>query len=377
MASQQKSAGAKKQQKTSSKTNPKKNTPSTKKRGMKRFKLPSWRSIGRTLAWPFVSVYRKLRRNRTEAAHKSFVRTRRRDKIKRPKIEGYIAFPWYVFRMLWNRKWVYIRFIIAFFILSAIFIGALQADNVTSINETIDSATSGSSVIGPVMRAVVTVGSSIGGALNNNLSDVQYIYLSALLILALLTVVWLLRHQLAGNKLKVRDGLYNAAAPIAAEYALLVVGIAQLLPVALTVLIYMSATTSGLLDGGIETAMFSVALLLVVVLTLYFMTTTLFAMFIATIPGTYPMKAYKAARHIVAGQRLRLLLRLLWMVVIVLVADFMVLVPFVIIVNSVGGGNSWAIPIAYQLVVIASIVYGTAYSYLLYRRMIDDPVDEK
>lgn len=342
-----------------------------------RFHLPSWRTVGQVLAWPFVTPYKKLRRNRAEAPHKSFVRTRHRDKIRKPKIEGYIAFPWYVMRMLWNRKWVYIRFIIIFFVLSVIFIGALQVDNISSVNEVIDSANSGTDVLGPVSRAAVTVGSSIVGALNNDLSDVQYVYISALVILAVLTVVWLLRHQLAGNKLKVRDGLYAAAAPIAAEYVLVIVGIAQLIPAALAMLIYVSATTAGILNGGIETAMFSLALLLIVVVTLYFMTTTLFAMFIASIPGTYPMQAYHTARKIVAGQRLRLLMRLLWMVVILLVTWFIVLVPFVIIVNSVGGGSSWAIPIAYQLMIASSIVYATAYGYLLYRRMIDDPVDEK
>lgn len=355
----------------------KKRTAKKKRQNKRKFKLPSWRTVGRTLAWPFVTFYKKLRRMRQEATHKSFVRTRRRDTVKKPKIEGYIAFPWYVFRILWNRKWVYVRFVLLFFVLSVAFIGALQADNIASVNEAIDSASSGNSIMGPLMRAAVTVGSSIGGALNSNLSDVQYIYLSALVIVGVLTIVWLLRHQLAGNKLKVRDGLYNAAAPIAAEYVLLIVGIAQLIPAALAVLVYMSATTSGLLSGGIETALFSLALLLIVVLTLYFMTTTLFGVFIATIPGTYPMKAYRVARQIVAGQRLRLLFRLLWMLVIILLVCFVVLVPIVIIVNSFGGGNSWIIPIAYQLTVITAIVYGTAYSYLLYRRMIDDPVEEK
>jgi len=339
--------------------------------------LPSARRVGQVLAWPFVTPYRKLRKNRAEAPHKSFVRTRKRDKIKKPKIEGYIAFPWYVLRMLWNRKWVYIRFILLFFFLSIAFIGAMQADNASSVNDVIDSANSGTNIFGPVSRAAVTVGSSMIGALNSNFSDVQYIYLSALIILAVLTVVWLLRHQLVGDKLKVRDGLYASAAPIASEYVLVIIGIAQLIPAALATLVYVSATTSGLLDGGIETAMFSIALLFILVLTLYFMTTTLFALFIATIPGTYPIRAYRAARKIVAGQRLRLVMRLLWMAVILLITWFVILVPFVIIVNSVGGGSSWAIPIAYQLMVASSIVYATAYGYLLYRRMIDDPVDEK
>lgn len=342
----------------------------------KKVRIPTWKHVGSVVAWPFVTPYRALRKRREQASHKSFVRTRHRDKVKTPKIEGYIAFPWYVLRMLWNRKWLYARFVLVFLVLSVIFIGALQADNISSVNETIDSATNGSDVLGPVMRAVVTVGSSFSGALNNNLSDAQYIYVSILFVLGMLTIVWLLRHQLAGKKLTLRDGLYSAAAPIMAEYVLLIIGIIQLIPAALVLLFYVSATTGGLLNGGIETAMFSLAIFLVIVLTLYFMMTTLFAMFIATIPGTHPLRAYRAARKIVAGQRLRLLLRLVWMLVIVLAACFIVLVPIVIIVNSVGGSNSWAIPLAYQLAVIMSTLYGTAYGYLLYRRMIDEPVNE-
>lgn len=341
------------------------------------FRFPTWNEIGKVLAWPFVTPYRALHKRREQSPHKSFVRTRRRDKIQTPKVEGYIAFPWYVLRVLWNRKWVYIRLVVVFTILSIIFIGTIQAGNVSSISDVIDSASSGSSLAGPVLKAVMTFGSSIGGALNANLTDVQYIYTSALYILALLSVIWLIRHQLAGRVVKLRDGLYNAAAPIAAEYVLILLGILQFIPMALATLVYVSATASGILDGGIETAMFSVALSLVGVLTLYFMTTTLFALFVASIPGTYPIKAYRVARKIVAGQRLRLLLRLLWMVVIVLFAAFVILVPIIIIANSIGGASTVIIPIAYQLVLVGSIVYATAYAYLLYRRMIDDPVDEK
>ena len=340
-------------------------------------RVPNWKQLRAFLARPFVTSYRALRGRREQAVHKSFIRTRKRDKIKIPRMEGYIAFPWYVLRVLWNRKWVYLRLIAIFFVLSVLFIGAIQSDNITTINGIFEAVNSSTNIFNPVMRAITTVASSLGGALNNNFSDIQYIYISILIILGLLTVVWLLRHQLAGDKIRVRDGLYNAPAPLVPEYVLVGVGVLQLIPIALSVVVYISLTSSGIINGGIEEAMFAAALFLGAVLTLYFMTTTLFSLFIASIPGTYPIKAYRAARQIVAGQRLRLLFRLLWMVIIVLVAWFIVLVPIIIIVNSLNAGNSWAIPIAYQLVVITSMVYAAAYGYLLYRRMIDDPVEEK
>lgn len=345
----------------------------------RRLSIPSPRQISRALGKPFVTFYRYLRRKREDAPHKSFVRTRKRDKIKTPHIEGYIAFPWYVLRVLWNRKWAYIRLVVLFVVLVIVAIGAMQTANIGTANSLLDSVNKegGGNIIGPVMRAASTVMSGLNGALNGNLSDVQYIYLSALLILGLLTVVWMLRQQLAGNKVNVRDGLYNAATPIAAQYALVGIALLQLVPFALVSLVYMSALSVGLLDGGIESAMFSIALFLVAVITLYFMTTTLFAMFIATIPGTYPLKAYRAARQLVTGQRLRLLMRLLWMLVIVVVAMFLILMPIIIIINSFSLGSSLLIPLAFQIVLTACILYGTAYGYLLYRRMIDDPISER
>lgn len=361
--------------KTAKRSSPKKST--VVKPTKRRFSIPHPKKIGAWLVRPFVKMYRTLRRNRQESAHKSFLRTRGRDKIRKPKIEGFLAFPWYVFRVLWKRRWVYLRFVALYVVMSIAMVGASQISNIGSVNQVIDTANGSSGVIGPVLRAAMTVGTTISGALNNNFSDVQYLYMSALYILSLLTIIWLVRQQLAGNKVVVRDGLYNASAPIASEYVLAGIGIAQLVPAALAVLVYMSATSLGLLEGGIETAMFSVALFLVVVLTLYFMTTTLFAMFIASIPGTYPLHAYRAARRIVAGQRMRLLFRLLWLVIVLLLGWFVVLVPIIIIVNSfVAGSGSAVIPVAVQIMTGASFVYGTAYAYLLYRRMIDDPVAE-
>lgn len=291
-------------------------------------------------------------------------------------MEGYIAFPWYVARVLWSKKWLYIRLLVLFVFLSTVAVGAAQVTNLGSINEVIGMKDV-VDIIGPVYRALITVGAAIGGALNGSLSDVQWLLLSSLCIVAMLTTVWLLRQQLAGNKVKLRDGVYNAMAPLAAEYVLLVIAGLQLIPLALTALVYVTATTNGLLEGGIETAMFSLAFGLVIVLTLYFMTTTIFAMFITTIQGTYPIKAYKAARKIVAGQRLRLLLRLLFMLIAMALTWFMVLIPIVIVTNSLNAGSTIVIPIAFQIMVGGSFIYGIAYGYLLYRRMIDAPVDAK
>lgn len=367
------------------KKKPVRKTPTRKKvtkkteqpRSNRKFRLPTFAQIRASLARPFVRLYRNLRQRREESTHKSFVRTRKRDKKKIPKIEGFIAFPWYVTRILWNRKFLYLRLVLLVVVMSVVVVGAVQATSAGNLNSIFESSQSDADGTNPVMRALITVGSSMTGSLNSNLTDAQKLYMSAVYIIVLLTVVWLLRHQLAGQKVNVRDGLYSSSGPFAAEYVLILIGVIQLIPAAIAALLYSAGLISGALQGGIEMGMFSLALFFIVVLTLYFMTTTLFAMFIVTIPGSYPLRAYRAAREIVAGQRLRLLFRILWLVIIILIAWFIFLVPVVIIANSINVGSTIVIPIAVQTMLALSLVYGMAYLYLLYRRMIDDPADEK
>ena len=334
-------------------------------------KILSW------LAWPFVKVYKVLSDNRKASPHKSFQMTRRRDLPKRPKLEGYVAFPWYVARILWRDKWLFMRLLMVFLVLSALTSGTVQMANMGTVNEAvgvIDDETDGQ-VLEPVTKAFAVVGASLLGSLNANMTDTQFLLFFAIGFFLCIVVVWLLRQRQAGNRVNVRDGLYNSGSPILSLYVLVIVGVLQLIPLALLTLVYSAAVSGGVLSGGIDTAMFSIALFMALVLTLYFMTTTLFAIFIATIPGTYPLVAYQTARRIVAGQRARLLFRLLWLALIVAVLWFMVLVPVVIMTNSLGGQDSLVIPLAVQTVTGASLVYASAYAYLLYRRMIDDPTE--
>lgn len=88
------------------------------------------------------------------------------------------------------------------------------------LNQALSAATSGGDVLNPFMKALNTVGSAFSGALNAQMTDIQYLSLSALYIGMILTTVWLLRQHLANRIVKVRDGVYSSIAPIISEYVL-------------------------------------------------------------------------------------------------------------------------------------------------------------
>ena len=337
---------------------------------------PWYKKAAVGVASPFVRFYARLRHARASASHQSFVLTRRRDTPSKPKLEGFIAFTVSVFRTLWEAKGLFSRFLALYFVLAVVMVGVIQGTNMETINTVIDSANEASSgaIAEPLTRAFVVVTSSLSGSLNSNLTEVQQFYMLALYIFVALVTVWLLRQQLASKKVTLRDGLYSAGAPLIALYVLVAVALLQLIPVALAILAYTTAVSGGFINGGIEAAMFSVALFLAGVLTLYFMLTTLFALMIATIPGTYPFKAYATAKKIIIGQRLRLLMRLFWMALVLALIWYVVLIPVALVVNAFGWNNTLVIPVAVQVMTGFLLIYGTSYCYLLYRRMIDDPV---
>jgi hypothetical protein len=192
-----------------------------------------------------------------------------------------------------------------------------------------------------------------------------------------LTTVWLLRNILAGNKVKLRDGLYNASAPILSTFLVTLVLILQLLPMALAFIGYAAANASGLLTGGVEAMLFWIAAGLLVVLSLYWVTSTLIALVIVTLPGIYPMKALRTAGDIAVGRRMRLLLRLLWLMATIGISWVVVMVPLILLtawINSLwpAFSNVPLLPIILAFMSSLTIVWSSSYVYLLYRKVVAD-----
>lgn len=328
-------------------------------------------SLFSTFKRPFV----RAKQARAAAPHQSFSLTRKRDKPKKPRLESFIPFTVNVFKTLWVSKGLFFRFLVLYFVMSVLMIGIIQGNNLATVNELIDTVGEETDVVsGPFSKAFIVVTSSLGGALNSNLTEVQQFYMLAIYVFVALVTVWLLRQRLADKAVKLRDGLYSAGAPMIAIFVLVLIAVLQLLPFALVTLVYTVAVSSGFVGDGIEAGLFVGALVLVAALTLYFMTTTLFALMIATIPGTYPINAYKTAKKIVIGQRSRLLVRLLWLALVIALIWYLVLIPVALVVQSFGWDSSYVLPVFVQLVTGFGLIYGTSYVYLLYRRMIDDPV---
>jgi hypothetical protein len=140
---------------------------------------------------------------------------------------------------------------------------------------------------------------------------------------------------------------------------------------------YSAAQSTGLLAGGVEAMLFWVAASLLALLSLYWVTSTMIALVVVTLPGMYPMRAIKTAGDLVIGRRLRILLRLLWMLLGLAVFWIIVMIPIILFdtwIKSLWPAieNVPTIPIVLLAMSSISVVWVSSYVYLLYRKVVDD-----
>lgn len=311
--------------------------------------------------------------------HRSFRRTLRRDYARSLKLPGYWSFTNIVRKTLWQHRKVFGWMIVIYAILTVGLVGLASQDAYVELSNTLRE-TSGEVFKGnwgELGKAGLLLVTGATGELNMTLTEAQQIYAVIVIFFTWLTTVWLLRAMLAGKKPRLRDGLYNAGAPVLPTLLIGGLLMLQLLPAVAVVLGYVALAPFGILEGGVESMIFSAAALLLIILSLYWITSTLIAMIVITLPGQYPMQAIRAAGDLVVGRRLRILLRLLWLALTVVLSWAVIMIPIILFDTWLKGmfpAINWLplVPIALLVLGTVTVVWAAGYIYLLYRRIVND-----
>ena len=112
-------------------------------------------------------------------------------------------------------------------------------------------------------------------------------------------------------------------------------------------------------------------------LAFYLLASNLIALVAITAPGVYPLNALRAANNLVFGHRLKIISRLLFLALTLIIVWAIVLFPIIAIDLLL---KSWLtflsgvplVPAAMLFMICFSFVYIAAYLYLLYRRILDE-----
>ena len=323
----------------------------------------------------FVAARKNFLRRRP---HRSFRLSRRSQTSRSLKIEGYINFSINVWREMKKGKKFFAKLFVLLIVLFAVLSLTMPQTSYNNLRDALNETIQEADIGGSVYRAGLLFMSSVNSSGLTPASDQSGQMLNGLIIiLTWLAVVYYLRHQLVGKEITLRDVVYNSSAPLVSTIIVLVFALIQLVPFGMFMIIYSAAKNTEVINGGVGEMLAVLSGVLIVALTLYWLVSTLIALSIVTVSGTEPIKALRLADDIVVGRRSRIVRRVLWHSIQVFMVWVVVLMPIILLENSLSNKWSWiadvpVVPIAMAILLSATIVWTSAYLYILYRKILDD-----
>ncbi|HSX44878.1 MAG TPA: hypothetical protein VLF39_02050 [Candidatus Saccharimonadales bacterium] len=194
-------------------------------------------------------------------------------------------------------------------------------------------------------------------------SDVGGAYLTILLVIVSLAVIWTLRQTQAGVKVSISDPFYKGLYPLVPMIlVLLVIGL-ETLPLLGANLLFGLVITNGVAVSLLEKTLWSCLIFLLALLTIYMITSSIFALYIVTLPDVKPIEALRSARDLVRYRRWTIMRKLLFLPLVLVVIGSVIIVPLVLYLTVAA---EWV----YFVLTISAVFIIHSYIYALYRELL-------
>ncbi|MBR6964757.1 hypothetical protein IKH83_00355 [Candidatus Saccharibacteria bacterium] len=333
----------------------------------------------KTLREKLKAVRAKLHRSgRQVHLHKSFRRSYREDYRRELEVPGILSHAMHTFKIIFKNWRIFVPFLILIVAANALLVGLMSESTYKDFQDTIDEAshTIAGGEIGDVGKAALLLVSTITtGGFKVDMSEAEGVYAIVIFLIVWLVTIFLLRHIFAGNKIKLRDGLYNAGSPIISTFAIFSIVFIECIPVFIYIIVQSAAIETGFLNTPFYALVFFIFAVLMLTISGYLLSSSLIALIAVTAPGLYPMKALDAASDLMAGRRIKFLIRVISLILVIAIMWAIVMVP-AIVFDLWMKTFEWAqpipfIPIMLMTMTVFSEIYLTAYLYLYYRWMLD------
>ncbi len=202
----------------------------------------------------------------------------------------------------------------------------------------------------------------LGGSGNAGSSNAGS-YQTILIIIVSLALVWSLRQVYAGSKVRIRDGFYSGIYPLVPVILIMTVIGLELLPFIIGASVYSIVMNNHLAAGAIQDILWLALLILATTATMYMLCSSVFALYIVTLPGMTPMKALKNARELVKHRRYIVVRKLLFLPLSLIVFAAIVMVPIILVDIGLAG---WI----FFVISMGLLAVAHSYIYALYRELL-------
>lgn len=311
--------------------------------------------------------------------HRSFRRSYREDYVRSLRAPGLVAHAMSTLKILALNWKLFLGLIMVIVASNILFVGLMNQDTYESAQESLEASNEalGHGELGRVAKSAMMVVTTVTtGGLSNNLTEVQQVIAIFLFAVTWLVTIYLLRQLLAGNHPRLRDGLFNALAPLLSSLCVIALIFVHAIPIMLFTILYSSAEATNFLSEPLYAFLFWALGGLLILLSCYLLPGSILALVAVTVPGIYPMTAINATTDLIQGRRTRFIIRLAFAALFLAVMWVIVMLPLtwldLFVRDKLASPDIPVMPFIIQLMTTFSVCYITAYIYLFYRRMLDN-----
>lgn len=262
-------------------------------------------------------------------------------------------------KLLQANRQVFIGLIIIYGLLSLLLVGLASNANIDNLKTQISQ--SFPSRLSSGLTVFVSLLGSSGNSSGSSAGDYQFF----LGLTASLAIIWALRQVSAGIAFRIRDAYYRGMFPLVPFLlVLLVIGL-QLVPLLIGAGIYAQVMSNGIAVMMIEKLAWVAVFGLLTALSIYWVSSSIFALYIVSLPDMTPIKALRSANQLVKRRRWVLIRKLLFLPLMLLIVAAIITLPFIIWVSPL---VTWV----YFILSTVALLVIHAYLYTLYRELINE-----
>lgn len=189
------------------------------------------------------------------------------------------------------------------------------------------------------------------------------VYQFFLIVIFSLVSLWALRQVQAGKKISVKQSFYNSTYPLVPFLLVLFVIVIQLLPLLIGTFLYGAVVSGGIAVEALEKLLWGTLSGLLALLSLYMVSSSVFALYIVTLPDIQPMQALRSARELVRHRRFLVMRKVIALPFILLLLMAAIVIPLIIVFALLAEIVFFVLSMAVLLVV-------HSYIYTLYRELL-------
>ena len=294
-----------------------------------------------------------------QAEHKSFKLSKRIKHYNRP-IAGPITLTKYTFRPFIKHWRLYAGIVLVYLVLNVIFVHGIGSGiDLAALKESIQNnkaADQGSLATATTLFSYLLTsngGSSAGTGLFQTL----------LVLLVSLSIIWTLRQITVESKIRIRDAFYKSTGQLIPFILVLTVVALQLIPLIAANWLITNIIGGGVASAAVERFVTYIIAGLFTLLSLYMLSSSLFALYIVTLPDMTPFKALKGARKLVMHRRWTIMRKIIFLPFLLIITGAAIMLPMLLLLPSFASWMYFVLSLLIPFVI-------HSYMYSLYRELL-------